>query len=349
MHGTIFIEEADMEKSAASNNIVKFFNMGAMDGNYVNRTEEWINPKTGTKTFRTRAFPCFCPKIFSMRGEFQDDAVGSRSLDIRLVGKSTQELKDAGIELEMGSKYWEGWRRIMPKLLRLRMQMMEPNKIDMDMELLDVLISPRFNQVTMPIKMLAKKAGDYKLIDQIRDVLRAKYEEETAEKSMMIEARVVEAMWKLYIYPDLRERLVVNDSGEILVKIGEVAVLTNNIILEMNQEGQDLRIHKDDEEKEGKKGKKSYEVGAQRIGRIMKEVIQLKKLPHTNKGNFCVWNDIKMEIAGKKYGVLPDENKILEARQAMVARKAKVDVKRAPLQMEMEAPTAANELDDLPW
>ncbi|HAE59339.1 MAG TPA: hypothetical protein DCG54_07495 [Anaerolineae bacterium] len=349
MRGTIFIEEADMEKSAASNNIVKFFNMGAMDGNYVNRTEEWINPRTGVKAFRTRAFACFCPKIFSMRGEFQDDAVASRSLDIRLIGKSSQELVDAGIELEMGSKYWAGWRRLMPKLLRLRMQMMESQKIDMDMSLIDTFISPRYNQVTMPAKIMAKKSGNERLVSQIRDMLREKYLEETAEKSMETEARIVEALWKMYIYADMRARLVINDSGEILVKIGDVTAIANNIIEEMKQEGQDLRNNKDDPEK---KGKKTYEVGTQRVGRIMKEIIQLRKLPQrTNKGFFCIWDDIKMEIAGKKYGVLPDEETIKKAREEMAKLRAKVDLKRAPLQMTIDD-TPAEEPEDekqYPW
>lgn len=334
--GTLFIEEADMEQSTASSNIVKFFNFGAMDGNYVNRSEEWINPRTGAKTFRTRGFPCFCPKLFAMRGEFQDDAVGSRSLDIRLIGKSMQELLDAGINLEMGSVYWAGWRKLVPKLLRLRMQMMEREKIDMDNALADVLISARFNQVTMPIKILAKRAGDEALLMKIREVLREKYAEETAEKSMHTEARVVEALWKMYIYPDLRERLVVRDDGEILVKIGEVTAITNNIIMEMQQEGADLRNEKPEGEQTSNK-KKTFEVGTQRVGRIMREIIQLKRLEQrTNQGFFVVWDDVKMEIAGKKYGVMPDEDKIMAARIAMAARRAKVDLERKPLQMKIE-------------
>lgn len=333
VQGTLFVEEADMENNASSNNIIKFYNMGAMDGNYVNRSEEWINPRTGIKTFRVRSFPTFCPKIFCQRAE-SEDAVGSRSLDIRLVGKSSEELKAAGIELEMGSRYWAGWKRIVPKLLRLRMQMMEPAKIDMDMELVDVLISPRFNQVTMPIKMLAKRAGDYKLLDTIRDMLRAKYAEETAEKSMETEARVVEALWKMYTYSDLRDRLVIRDDGEILVKIGDVTAIANNIIEEMKQEGQDLRNKKADGD--GKSKGKDYEIGTQRVGRIMKNIIQLKKLEQrTNKGFFCIWDDVKMEIAGKKFGVLPEEKTIKAAREEMAKLRAKVNLKREPLQMDL--------------
>lgn len=337
IRGTLFMEEADLEQSGASNNIVKFINMGAMDGNYVNRSEEWINPRTGAKTFRTRSFPTFCPKFFCQREEFKDDAVGSRSLDIRLVGKSMQELKEAGINLEMGSAYWQGWNRIVPKLLRLRMQMMEPGKIDMDLNLADVMVSARLNQVTMPIKLLALRAGDKELLAKIQQVLREKYQEETAEKSMQTEARVVEALWKMYIYPDLRERLVIREDGQILVKIGDVTAIVNNIIEEMKQEGQDLRNTKPEGEQQSTK-KKSFEVGPQRVGHIIRNVIQLKRLEQRqNNGFFAFWDDIKMEVAGRKFGVLPEEEKIMEARQALAGRRAAVDLDRKPLQMTMEA------------
>ena len=335
--GTIFVEEADMDDNSSSNNIIKFYNMGAMDGNYVNRTEEWINPRTGVKTFRVRSFPTYCPKLFSQRHE-SEDAVGSRSLDIRLIGKSMHELKASGIELETGSRYWAGWRRLVPKLLRLRMQLRERDKIDMDMDLADILVSPRFNQVTMAIKMLAQRAGEFELIKKIEEMLREKYREETAEKSMETEARVVEALWKMYIYPDLRARLVIKDDGEILVKIGDVTAIANNIIEEMKEEGQDLRNKKSDEDGHQAK-KKTFEVGTQRVGRIMRDIIQLKRLEQrTNKGFFCVWDDVKMEIAGQKFGVLPDEEKIMGARQALAAMRAKVDTNRKPLQMDMSEP-----------
>ena len=332
--GTLFIEEADMEQSGASSNIVKFYNFGAMDGNYVNRSEEWLNPRTGTKTFRTRGFSCFCPKLFAMRGEFQDDAVGSRSLDIRLIGKSTKELIDAGIELEMGSRYWAGWRKLVPKLMRLRMQERTREKIDMDMSLADVLVSARFNQVTMPIKILAARAGDKNLLMNIQNILRAKHAEETAEKSMLTEARVVEALWKMYTYSDLRARLVIREDGEILVKIGDVAAITNNIIEEMKEEGQDLRTAKPEGETAKKK---NYEVGPQKVGHIMRDVIQLRRLEQrSNKGFFCIWDDVKMEIAGRKFGVLPEVEKIQAAREALAGMRAKVDLTRKPLQMTIE-------------
>lgn len=338
--GTLFVDEADLQDSSSTNNIIKFYNLGAMDGNYINRSEEWINPRTGAKTFRVRSFATFCPKIFCQRSE-SEDAVGSRSLDIRLIGKSMQELKEAGIELEMGSRYWAGWQRLVPKLLRLRMQMIEPQKIDMDMNLADVLISPRFNQVTMSIKMLAQRAGDYKLLDYIQKMLREKYAEEVAEKSMETEARVVEALWKMYIYPDLRQRFVVRDDGAILVKIGDVTAIANNIIEEMKEEGSDLRVKKEIEDGQHMKPKKSFEIGTQRVGRIMRDVIQLKRLEQrTNKGFFCIWDDVKMEIAGRKFGVLPEEEKIEEARQALAAMRAKVDLNRKPLQIEISEPPA---------
>jgi hypothetical protein len=337
--GTIFTEEADMEQSGASSAIMKFYNMGAMDGNTVSRMEEWINPKTGTKTFRTRPFRTFCPKLFCQREEFDDLAVKSRSLDIRVVGKSSLELKKTGIPLEMNGNYWSGWRRIMPKLMRLRMQYAEFGKIDQDMDLIDIEISARLNQVTMPIRLLAQKSGDAKLLSQITDVLREQYREETAEKSQETEARVVEALWKMYTYPDLRQRMVIKDDGEIRVKIGDVTAITNNIIEEMKAEGAELRNAKPEGEESHGNKKKTYEIGTQRVGKILHNVIQLKKLAQrTNTGFYVVWDDVKMEVAGKKYGVLPEVEVIEKAREEMAKLRGKVDLTRAPLQMAIEMP-----------
>lgn len=48
-------------------------------------------------------------------------------------------------------------------------------------------------------------------------------------------------------------------------------------------------------------------------------------------------------------GVLPDEEMIKDARKAMSERNAKIDLKRTPLQMEMEAPDSADNPNELPW
>jgi hypothetical protein len=213
--------------------------------------------------------------------------------------------------------------------------MAEPEKIDLGLKLVDVNVDARYNQVTLPIKILAERAGDKVLLKNLETMLREKYAEEVSENSMDTEARVVEALWKMYTYPDLRERLVVRDDGEILIKVGEVTAIANNIIEEMQQEGADLKNAKSDDSDKNKK--KTFEIGHQRVGRIMKNIIQLKRLAQrTNQGFFVIWDDLKMEIAGRKYGVLPDDDKIKAAREAMAARRAKVDLDRKPLQMKIE-------------
>ena len=55
----------------------------------------------GNKDWERVSFQTFCPKIWTMRKEFRDDAVGSRSLTFKLQPRETNELKAAGIPLSI--------------------------------------------------------------------------------------------------------------------------------------------------------------------------------------------------------------------------------------------------------
>jgi len=140
--------------------------------------------------------------------------------------------------------------------------------------------------------------------------------------------------------------MVIGEGGEIRVKIGDVTAIVNNIIEEMKAEGADLRTAKPDSEGNEKK-KASYEVGAQKVGKIMRDMIQLKATAQrSNKGYYVIWDDVKMEIAGKKYGVLPETKEIEAARQAIAALRGKVE-QRAPLQMSLDA--GDEKVEELTW
>ena len=78
--------------------------------------------------------------------------------------------------------------------------------------------------------------------------------------------------------------------------------------------------------------KKSYELGAQKVGRIIRDVLQLHTPPRKGNGVFFEWDHGKMVSAGKKYGALPDEKKIEEATQAWAAMRAKL---YKPVQVEL--------------
>lgn len=329
--GTILFEEADLpEGSGPDNPIVKFVNLGAMRGNFIYRMEEYIKPD-GTKGWRPSPFETYCPKIFAMRGDFMDNAVASRAISIKLTAAETSVLKEKGIGLRFSLKTLKELENIRNLCLTWRMFEYSLQERPLGWDLVDVEIPARFNQVTVPMKSLAMNLDgtrDEKFLAQITLLLREHYQEIVGDNSTTWEARVAEAAWKLYCYTDLHPRLDIRADGTIFMKIGDVTALANNIADEMNEQGADLRIKKDEPVEDGatspKKGKKSYELGAQKVGRIIRDTFQLHTPPRKGNGVYFEWDEAKMFAIGKKYAALPSDEQIAKARQALAAIRAKL-------------------------
>jgi len=206
-------------------------------------------------------------------------------------------------------------------------------------DLMDVEIPPRFNQVTTPLKSLAVNldgSRDEEFLNQITVLLREHYQDVIGDNSTTWEARVAEAIWKIFIYPAQRQRMDIRSDGSIFIKIGDVTAIANNIVDEMNEEGADLRMTKDEggEDGGGKKKAKKFDLSGQRVGRIIRDKFQLFVPPRTGKGFFFEWDEQKMTGIGRKYGALPGADLIEKAKQALAAQRAKT---AKPIQSEMAA------------
>lgn len=337
--GTILFEEADLpEGSGPENPIVKFVNLGAMDGNYIYRMEEYIKPD-GSKGWRPTPFSTYCPKMFAMRGDFMDNAVASRSISLKLTAAEMQEMMDKEIGLELSDDARRQLRHIRNLCLTWRLYEYSLVERKMSWDLIDPEIPARFNQVTVPMKSLALNLDgtkDEKFLNQITMLLREHYQEIVGDNSTTLEARVAEAVWKIYVYPDLRARCDIRSNGAIYMKMGDVTSIVNNIIDEMNEQGADLRVKKDDADEDGdsKFKKKKFEIGAQKVGNIIRNVFQLHTPPRRGNGVYFEWDDTKMMAIGKKYGALPESELIEKARQELAAQRAKL-VKPNQIQLEV--------------
>lgn len=319
--GTVYFDEMDLRDGGqADNEVVKFINLGAMDGNPVIRLDEVIGPD-GSKKYQPVPYRSFCPKLFAMRGDFGDNAVGSRSISFRLMGKEAEELLAYGVPFEITDAMDRQARNIRNLLLTWRMYEWKPGKRELGNELVDPLVSSRMNQVTMPIKSLAVDGEgniDQEFLNQITKLLRELHAEQVQERSATVDARVVEAIWKIYAYPDLRAKAMhIQDDGSIRIKIGDVTVVANDIMNEMNAD-RGLESQTVSEEDQKEKRKKARDIEPRRVGRIIRETLGLKMLDRTNKGFFFEWDDLRMTVMGRKYGVLPEE-KLLEKAQKEVA------------------------------
>lgn len=370
--GTIMFEEADLpENSGPENPIVKFVNLGAFDGNFIYRMEEFIKPD-GTKGWRPTPFRTYCPKMFAMRGEFMDNAVASRAISVKLTAAESRTMKENNIPWRLTDEIRRRLLHLRNLWLTWRLYEYTTEERELDWDLIDVDIPMRNNQVTVPLKSLAKNLDgtkDEEFLNQMQVLLREHYQDQIGDNAISWQARVAEAMWKIYIYPDLHERIDIREDGSMLIKVGDVTAIANNIADEMNEEGSDLRVEKVETRKvtkadgstetvEQKRHKKDFEKGAQAIGRILKNDFQLEFPPRSGKGYRAKWDDAKMLAIGKKYGCLPPMEKIEEARQVLAARRGGKGLRAGSVPFEdvdaksldqQENPAAEALELDLPW
>jgi len=236
------------------------------------------------------------------------------------MGKEAEELLAYGVPFEITDQMEADARAMRNLLLTWRMYEWRPGKRELTNDLVDPLVSSRMNQVTMPIKSLATDVDgniDQEFLQQITQLLREIHSEQVQERSMTKVARVVEAIWKIYVYPDLREKcLHVEDDGRIRIKVGDVTVITNDIMDDMNSDTELISSHETSGDgQQNTKRRKAIE--PRTIGNIIRNDMGLKMLDRTNKGFFFEWDDLKMLVMGRKYGVLPEEKLINEARESL--------------------------------
>ncbi len=303
--GTVFIDEADLHDGGdMANDLVKFLNLGAMRGNPIARMEKTTDAD-GNELYEPTTFSTFCPKLIAMRKDFKDSAVGSRSITIPLMERSPMELSAAGVRLSLDNAARKEAEKIRNLLLRWRLEHWQP-EIEVAEDLMDMNISARLNQVTMPLKALAK--DDPNLMAEIVRFLRDYYAEMVLDRSMTLAARIVEAMWKVWNNEDLRRmHLYKSPGGEFGLFIGGVTSVANDIIDDMNSTGGEGAENGGGEEGgENKKGKDALTTRG--VGSLLRKTLQLRTSARTKKGYAVMWDGLKMLALGKQYGVLPSGN-----------------------------------------
>lgn len=332
---TVFIDEADLADGGdMTNDIVKYLNQGAMRTGKITRMVETFN-SVGEKVFMPELFTCFGPKLIAMRSDFSDNAVRSRSIVLKLMAKEPLELQAAGVPLHMNDEFFAQALAIRNDLLAWRMHRWQP-EMQLTDDLMDLALSSRMNQVTMAIKAIGKLANNDEFRRQIDRVLRDLSAEETLTRSMSVEARILEAMWKIYTTKELREKHIKQTSGgELRILVGDVCKGANAIMNEMN--GVDPNAEDD-----GKK-KRQKELTPQGTGHILRNNLQMRSGGKTNKGFTVIWDDLKMLAQGRKYGVLPSDAEI-ETAKAVWVRQVE-DVERYEAMADAEEPEFEQEED----
>ncbi len=296
--GTVFIDEADLHDGGdMANDIVKFLNLGAMKGNPISRTVE-SKDRNGDRIFIVQPFNTYCPKLIAMRKEFKDDAVATRSLTMKLIPREPIELKEAGVKLTMNSEMRTYAREIRNMCLRWRLTNWEP-EIEIDEDDIDLEISSRLNQVTTSLLRLAK--GDDALKTEIRNLLRAYNQDIILGRSMTVYAKVVEAMWKIWLYEDLqKDHTQVDQDGRRYTHPGDVAKIANELI--------DRENALDEDDEEGQSAHRKKRLTSPGVGRYMKNDLGLIPGGRKNTGIAYYFdeNEIRLQGLAKRYGVNVD-------------------------------------------
>lgn len=290
--GTVFIDEADLHDGGdMSNELVKFLNLGAMKGNNIWRLAE-VTSAMGGRDFELTTFNTFGPKLIAMRKDFRDDAVGTRALTLKLMPREPIELKQAGIRLNIDDDFRADALKLRNMLLRWRLEVWEPH-IDTDDDDMDLEISSRLNQVTMPLKALAK--GDPELRAEIERFLRAYNQEMVLTRSMTIAARVVEAMWSIRTEPERQYMMSHTPEGDAYMFVGDVRKVANEIMDRMNEVEQ--------EQDGDKKKRRKDELTARGVGSIVRNELQLHVGNRRGDGFPVYWDEIKMQALARRYGI----------------------------------------------
>ena len=296
--GTVLMDEMDLKDSGASAEIVKFLTQGAMEDGPIYRTEKVI--VDGKEEFQETMFQTFCPKLVAMQGDFFDKAVGSRCITFPVQPRETYELKDAGIPLERTKQMKVEAQTIRNLLLRWRLENWQPQR-DINPEFYNLNITARLNQVTVAILMIAE--NDEALRKDINKFMNEYHLYLIQDKAMSVEARIIEAMWKIYKYPDLHLVMVErNPDGREQIKIGNIKNIANQIMKEMNMDDDD----KEEDDSKLKKKKKDA-ISAQMVGHRLREKLQFEITNRSSKGFYVIWDEKRMLAISRRYGVVHEE------------------------------------------
>jgi hypothetical protein len=195
--GTLIFDEADFRFSDEKSELVKIFNNGNAKGFPVLRTAVTVK-----REFNPSAFNVFGPKIVAMRRSFEDPALESRFLTEEMGQRSLRD----DIPINLPNAQGEEARSLRNRLLMYRFQTF--GKIRVDESLVDPALSPRLNQILIPLLSIIDDEG---LQEEVRESVKSFDQELYAERAASAEAGVLEI---------LAETLL--DAGRVNIPVSEV-------------------------------------------------------------------------------------------------------------------------------
>jgi hypothetical protein len=177
--GTLIVDEADFRLSDERAELTKIFNNGSTRGFPVLRAS-----MSDKKDFDPRAFDVYGPKLVGMREVFQDYALESRFITEEMVGYAGSKVPTS---LPAGQE--EEALQLRNKLLMFRFR--EWHRVKIDEGLVDPALSPRSNQILLPLLSLIPNAETR---GSIKNLLKDHEAELARERGTQMEGLVLEAI-----------------------------------------------------------------------------------------------------------------------------------------------------------
>jgi len=196
--GTLLFDEADFRFSDEKAELVKIFNNGNVRGFPVLRTAV-----TQKKEFEPRAFNVFGPKIVAMRRSFEDQALESRFFTEEMGNRPLR----GDIPINLPEKQKEEALSLRNKLLSYRLFALP--KLRIDDSLVDATLSPRLNQILVPLLSIV---GEEELRTPIRMLVQGLDDSLRNARASSIEGLLVEVL----------SGLLSTEEGR-LIPVGDVA------------------------------------------------------------------------------------------------------------------------------
>ena len=204
--GTLLIDEADFRFSDEKSELVKILNNGNAKGFPVLRTAVTVN-----REFDPRAFNVFGPKIVAMRRSFEDQALESRFLTEEMGQRSLRD----GIPINLPDDQREEARVLRSKLLMYRFRTV--NRVKADASLVDPGLSPRLNQILVPLLSII---DDEQLRQEVRDSVKSLDQELYAERAASAEAGVLEVLSEMLSEPERRNIPIADVTSAFATRFG---------------------------------------------------------------------------------------------------------------------------------
>jgi len=249
------------------------------------------------------------PKLITMYGKFKDPATEGRCLTFKLMEKEPWELARRGIPIEKGEDFYREAQVIRNLLMRWRLWRWE-QRIELNKELADMRVSTRINQVTMPIKQLAKAKlndandrDDPELMKDIETFIQSLNDELILERSMGIQARVFDAVVAALTEMEYESLVIENEVegfGRVkYISYKHLGMIANKIMDEMNQG----ESKPDESEEEGKKKKGIKELTSPTVGSICRKDLRLP-VKRMGKGFVVILDKDRIDALRVKYGLV---------------------------------------------